>query len=1490
MTYKKIVLAVLLILLIFLSVESISAENVTDTVLANDIDAGDSYLSDASMEADSLNEESQEVLSSSKEDLLSGDSEVTLPNIEKGVVSGGVDFTSIHPWAASDAVNGNKGGITYKIPSNATDIKSAYVYVNIYSGSGDSDRYGLRSNVTLTTADSTVLLGCENLTFTGNQMNDPTVYTINDHTTKVYSDYMIFYNVTDLLQGLSGTSVSVDVLSYPMAGKSFDGRIKLVSLFVAWEDGDSDEIYYWLNAGQAWTDDAQDGISHTFEDIEDLDFTEKQSILINVAASSVDAYYLINGMPFFSESETDEYINGAYYQYHKWDISNYIEPGDLEVGYRAVGGAYGESFKNLISILFIQDIPTYEDVQISLTPESSDVPAAYAGTNNTLTVKVTAPEGKYNIKLRADGKLVNQTEMNLHEGVNIVLLTDPTIRPVDEFTVNGAENKKVNYTVEVLSNGILKNSSSISIPILYNGNLGKDLAYPEGGLDSFLNITVNGDMVIDVQDNSHYISANILNRTEVWDVDLDDGSNIVKGFVYIPYYEFNSKTYVEDENMFNVTFNDVNIVPVKLYRDQSNLGRSYYSGYGVLVYDVTGLINKNGKNYLKLNKKFDTPAVYPSALIYMYNTTGSNSIKDIYIYNGADLLEGTSNNVAKRPVHADAIINVNSILTSKANLYVFAAGPQENEGNLVFNGEEHNNIWNATMASNEFYSLDITDSLHDSNSVSFVATGDRIIALQQIVVLEKNLDDLSISLESEYPNTCYAGTSNYITVTIEAVKNNKVTVALLANGVKVNETEIDLVYGLNNFTLFDPTIRPVDESTVNGAENKKVNYTVEVLSNGNIIDSSSIVLSVLYNGNLGKDLAYPAGGIDSFLNVTVNGDIVIDVKDDSSYLPSLGSNIRNDVWNVNLDSKSTIIKAFVYVPYSLADTKRIQENNMFKVVTFNDNNITHAALYRDQTNLGDKGGYGYGLLVYDVTDLLKNGENTFKFDKKGPFVEFYPSTLIYMYNTEGSGLIKNIYISNGADLLSIDSNRLVHTDSAINADSKVDVAKLYVFAANAQDGEGDIVFNGATQSNVWEGTSHSTDLYALDITNTIKNTNDISFVVNDGTILALQQMIVTTQKSQSRIIASDFTMSYNSNGSLIIGLDNGNGNAISNAKLNVVFNGNPTVLTTNEKGQVSLAIPSTLLPDSYDVSVSYEGDDNYYGSTKAVRVIVEKIPTQIIASDLTMLYNTKNNISIVLRDGNGNAISNEDLNVTFNGNSNISTTDKEGKITLSIPVNLIPDTYELSISYKGNDTHKESSRTINIIVEKIPTQIAGTGKTIVYNTNNKFTATLKDTKGNAIANAKVIIVLNAAKKEVYTNANGQVTLDIPSNLIPGTYGVSISFDGDSTHSKSSASSTVVVKKASVKLTAKRKTFKAKVKIKKYTVTLKNNKGKPLGKVTLTLKIKGKSVIKATTNANGKATFKIKKFTKKGKFTAKITFKGSKCYNKLVKTVRITVKK
>ena len=56
----------------------------------------------------------------------------------------------------------------------------------------------------------------------------------------------------------------------------------------------------------------------------------------------------------------------------------------------------------------------------------------------------------------------------------------------------------------------------------------------------------------------------------------------------------------------------------------------------------------------------------------------------------------------------------------------------------------------------------------------------------------------------------------------------------------------------------------------------------------------------------------------------------------------------------------------------------------------------------------------------------------------------------------------------------------------------------------------------------------------------------------------------------------------------------------------------------------------------------------------------------------------------------------------------------------------------------------------------------------------------------------------------------------------------------------------------------------------------------------TLKVNGKTY-KATTNSKGKATFKITKLTKKGKFTAVVKYAGSKYYNAKAVKAKITVK-
>ena len=149
------------------------------------------------------------------------------------------------------------------------------------------------------------------------------------------------------------------------------------------------------------------------------------------------------------------------------------------------------------------------------------------------------------------------------------------------------------------------------------------------------------------------------------------------------------------------------------------------------------------------------------------------------------------------------------------------------------------------------------------------------------------------------------------------------------------------------------------------------------------------------------------------------------------------------------------------------------------------------------------------------------------------------------------------------------------------------------------------------------------------------------------------------------------------------------------------------------------------------------------------------------------------------------------------------------------------------------------------------------------------------------------VKVGTISKTLTTNSKGQVSLNV-ATLVPKTYTATVKFAGDSAYTASSVKPKVVVNKAKVKIAAKAKTFKVKAKTKKVTAPLKNNKGKVMKKVKLTLKI-GKKTYKATTNSKGVATFKVK-LTKKGKYTGTVKFAGSKYYKALSKKVKITVKK
>ena len=210
--------------------------------------------------------------------------------------------------------------------------------------------------------------------------------------------------------------------------------------------------------------------------------------------------------------------------------------------------------------------------------------------------------------------------------------------------------------------------------------------------------------------------------------------------------------------------------------------------------------------------------------------------------------------------------------------------------------------------------------------------------------------------------------------------------------------------------------------------------------------------------------------------------------------------------------------------------------------------------------------------------------------------------------------------------------------------------------------------------------------------------------------------------------------------------------------------------------------------------------------------------------------------------------------------------------------------YKVNASFSGEYDVIISNGTIT--VNKLKTEITGAAITATYNINKNLVITLKDSAGKVLSGVEVTVEVNGAKTYT-TDKNGQVKVTT-KGLAPKTYTAKVTFNGNNDYVKSTKDIKVTVKKATPKLTAKKKTFKRSVKVKKYSIVLKDNVGKAIKKAKVTIKI-GKKTYTAKTNSKGKATFKVKKLTKKGKYNAKVSYKGNKYYNKVTKKVNIKIR-
>ena len=343
-------------------------------------------------------------------------------------------------------------------------------------------------------------------------------------------------------------------------------------------------------------------------------------------------------------------------------------------------------------------------------------------------------------------------------------------------------------------------------------------------------------------------------------------------------------------------------------------------------------------------------------------------------------------------------------------------------------------------------------------------------------------------------------------------------------------------------------------------------------------------------------------------------------------------------------------------------------------------------------------------------------------------------------------------------------------------------------------------------------------------------------------------------------------------------------------------------LTSDMDGQfVSSNIPIILnynatlsKPNAYDADISehldyqvYINDENKYNGTgnsftinekytqenKGILNIYVKIGT-CISNNVTIYLKAPSSIEIttsseitvnkttliIIQVLNNNVlVPNTKINMTINNK-----TEELELINGVIIYQYTPNTIgndTIVCEYLGNDVLDGSTNRINITVTPDKDAIIKEQKNVIANLNS----TVK-TQTETIANLN-----STVKTQTETIANLNSTVKTQAEKI------------SELNKKIDAKTPTKVKST---ITAKKATFKAKAKTKKYTITLKAGK-KAIAKVKVTLKIKGKTYT-ATTNSKGKAVFKLK-LSKKGKYTATINYKGNNKYKASNKKVKITIK-
>ena len=417
-----------------------------------------------------------------------------LATVRSGTVSGDLYVGAYGGWNSGTSYTTNTFNQTFTLPAY-TDVQWARLYTVVYAA-GTDNRTGSATVKFDGDGDGTYdTLGIETLATAGD--NTANVYPVNDHVNRQYSDYLLWYDVTGLIDS---QNPKAEVVSTPVAS-NFDGCIKELALVVAYNDGDDDEVRYWGNDGHDYQANGAGGVTSTFA-TGGLAAGWTDATLQNVMLSSKDAQYTFNGAAYTGVTPS------GYFGTNAWDVRNDLTAGsDSSFTYVPNGGSYKTTLATLAVKYPNLDAPVADftatvtageaPLTVQFTDTSTGSPTAWAwdfGDNATSDqqnpVHTFTEAGTYSINLTVSNDHGSDTEIK----TDYITVTVPSGGEVPDLVVStlSPNNGEVfsasgnTYTATITNIGTA-DAGAFSVEFNVSGTTG---TVAVAGLDAGTNTTV----------------------------------------------------------------------------------------------------------------------------------------------------------------------------------------------------------------------------------------------------------------------------------------------------------------------------------------------------------------------------------------------------------------------------------------------------------------------------------------------------------------------------------------------------------------------------------------------------------------------------------------------------------------------------------------------------------------------------------------------------------------------------------------------------------------------------------------------------------------------------------------------------------------------------------------------------------------------------------------------------------------------------------------